>query len=78
MSLSKLAIALINRYQRKGGSKHYFNLECNFTPTCSEYTKQAIDHYGLFTGTWLGLKRIIRCSEPDCASISHDPLHKEK
>ncbi|QFU23706.1 membrane protein insertion efficiency factor YidD [Shewanella eurypsychrophilus] len=78
MSLSKHAIALINRYQRKGGSKHYFNLECNFTPTCSEYTKQAIEHYGLLSGCKFGFKRIMRCSEPDCVSISHDPLHKEK
>jgi len=34
---------------------------CRFTPTCSEYTYQAIDRYGIMTGSWLGLKRIIRC-----------------
>ena len=34
---------------------------CRFNPTCSEYTKQAIEKYGMFRGTWLGIKRILRC-----------------
>ena len=34
---------------------------CRFIPTCSEYTKQAIEKYGLFRGTFMGLKRISRC-----------------
>jgi putative membrane protein insertion efficiency factor len=33
---------------------------CRFTPTCSEYTKQAIERYG-FKGLWLGLRRILHC-----------------
>ncbi|MBR0213073.1 MAG: membrane protein insertion efficiency factor YidD [Alphaproteobacteria bacterium] len=34
---------------------------CRFTPTCSEYTRQAIEKYGFCRGTWLGIKRISRC-----------------
>ena len=34
---------------------------CRFSPTCSEYTRIAIEKYGLFRGSWLGLKRISRC-----------------
>lgn len=34
---------------------------CRFTPTCSEYMKQAIIKYGVFKGLWLGIKRICRC-----------------
>lgn len=34
---------------------------CRFTPTCSEYTKQALQKYGVFKGLWLGLKRVVKC-----------------
>lgn len=34
---------------------------CRFRPTCSEYTYQAIETYGIIKGGWLGLKRILKC-----------------
>ena len=34
---------------------------CRFTPTCSEYTRQSIQKYGLIRGIWMGLKRISHC-----------------
>lgn len=34
---------------------------CRFTPTCSQYTYEAIQKYGAIKGCWLGLKRICRC-----------------
>jgi hypothetical protein len=34
---------------------------CKFYPSCSEYTYQAIAKYGIFKGSFLGLKRVIRC-----------------
>ena len=34
---------------------------CRFYPSCSEYTRQAIERYGLFGGGWLGVKRLARC-----------------
>lgn len=34
---------------------------CRFHPTCSEYTYQAIDRFGIIKGGWIGLKRIIHC-----------------
>lgn len=34
---------------------------CRFSPTCSEYTKQSIQKYGIAKGVWLGIKRISRC-----------------
>ena len=34
---------------------------CRFTPTCSQYMVEAVLKYGIFKGTWLGIKRICRC-----------------
>ncbi|OGG29920.1 membrane protein insertion efficiency factor YidD [Candidatus Gottesmanbacteria bacterium RIFCSPLOWO2_01_FULL_46_9] len=34
---------------------------CRFVPTCSEYTYQAVEGYGIIYGLWLGLQRIVRC-----------------
>lgn len=34
---------------------------CRFYPTCSAYTLQAIRKYGPFKGSWLGVRRILKC-----------------
>lgn len=34
---------------------------CRFYPSCSHYAVQALEHYGVFKGTWLAVKRILRC-----------------
>ncbi|MCI7309545.1 MAG: membrane protein insertion efficiency factor YidD [Prevotella sp.] len=34
---------------------------CRFTPTCSEYTRQALLKYGPIKGLWLGIRRLLRC-----------------
>lgn len=38
-----------------------FPSACRFTPTCSEYSIQAIEKYGFFKGVYLGIKRISHC-----------------
>jgi uncharacterized protein len=45
---------------------------CRFEPTCSEYTRQAVEKYGAMRGTWMGVKRILRC-QPLCKG-GHDPV----
>lgn len=35
---------------------------CRFTPTCSQYAKEAILKHGPLKGGWLSLKRILRCN----------------
>ncbi|HYA20223.1 MAG TPA: membrane protein insertion efficiency factor YidD [Burkholderiales bacterium] len=34
---------------------------CRFVPSCSEYTREAIVKLGILKGSWIGLKRILRC-----------------
>ncbi len=34
---------------------------CRYLPTCSEYTRVAIETHGPVRGVWLGMKRIGRC-----------------
>lgn len=50
-------IKLIGLYQKKL-SRH----TCLYKPTCSEYTKHAINNWGVFIGIGLGIGRIIRCN----------------
>ena len=38
-----------------------FGNVCRFQPTCSEYSYQAIERYGIIRGSYLAFKRIIRC-----------------
>jgi uncharacterized protein len=45
---------------------------CRFEPTCSEYTREAVEKYGALRGTWMGAKRILRC-QPFCRG-GHDPV----
>ena len=35
---------------------------CRFTPTCSHYACDAIQHHGMIKGLWLASKRIVRCN----------------
>ena len=35
---------------------------CRYTPTCSQYTLEAVRAHGVFRGLWLGTKRICRCN----------------
>ncbi len=57
--MKKLLIALIDFY--KAAISPYLPASCRFTPTCSEYGRQAIDKYGALKGGWLAIKRLARC-----------------
>lgn len=46
---------------------------CRFYPSCSEYTKQAVERFGVFRGLYLGIKRINRCS-PENPEFGVDPV----
>lgn len=65
--MSKLLIWLINIYQiffsfDKGLLRIFvIGGACKFTPTCSEYTKQAIIKEGPVKGLFKGFKRVLSC-----------------
>ena len=59
MNIRKLFILPIILYQRL--LSPMLPSSCRFTPTCSEYTKQAIIKHGIIKGTYLGIKRISKC-----------------
>ena len=45
---------------------------CRFTPTCSEYARQALLKHGPIKGLWLAIKRISRC--PPWGGSGYDPV----
>ena len=71
--MKKIGVILINLNQKyispifsaKG-------IRCKYYPTCSEYTKQAIEKYGFIRGTFKGFRRILRCNP--FSKGGYDPL----
>jgi len=58
--MRKVILALIRFY--KLFISPILGRNCRFYPTCSDYTYQAIEKYGLFKGMLLGIRRILRCN----------------
>ncbi len=57
--MKKLLLKLIAIYQELPLRSHS---NCKYYPTCSEYAKEAIEEYGSFKGTFLSIKRILKCN----------------
>lgn len=66
-------IKLIRLYQKIPGN---FHDSCRFTPTCSNYAIEAIDYYGVWRGTAMAIKRILRCNP--WGSFGYDPVVKKE
>ena len=54
-----VGIALIKVYRRL--ISPMLPSSCRFTPSCSLYTLQAIERYGLLKGGFMGARRLLRC-----------------
>ncbi len=64
MSFKKILIApfilLVKFYQNF--ISPMFPATCRYSPTCSQYTLEALRKHGLFKGGWLSFKRIVSCN----------------
>ena len=69
--MKKILLGLISFYQH--AISPYFPARCRFTPTCSAYAYQAIHKYGALRGSWLALKRLLRCN-PFYKGDYYDPV----
>ncbi len=58
--IGKFFILLIRFYQR--GISPFTPGACRYSPTCSQYSVEAIKKYGAFKGGWLAIKRIASCN----------------
>jgi putative membrane protein insertion efficiency factor len=66
--VKKTTLRLIKFYQRTSIFHLYLfrilfltDKVCRFIPSCSEYTYQAVERYGVVKGLFLGFKRVIGC-----------------
>ncbi|MBQ9766094.1 MAG: membrane protein insertion efficiency factor YidD [Lachnospiraceae bacterium] len=69
--LKKFLIGMIRFYQKFLSPLKIYS-HCIYTPTCSQYAIQAIEKYGPLKGTFLAVKRILRCNP--FAKGGYDPV----
>ncbi|MDP7579488.1 MAG: membrane protein insertion efficiency factor YidD [SAR202 cluster bacterium] len=68
--MQRFALGTIGFYQ--AAISPYLGGYCRHTPTCSNYTYEAISRYGAFKGTWLGGRRLLRCRP--MGTSGYDPV----
>jgi putative membrane protein insertion efficiency factor len=71
--MKNVMIYLIKLYQKIPGK---FHDSCRFVPTCSNYAIKAYQTYGFFKGTYLTIKRILRCNP--WGGYGYDPVPERK
>jgi hypothetical protein len=49
--------------------------KCRYQPSCSQYTVEALQEWGLLKGLWMGILRVGRC-HPWSNHPMHDPVPK--
>jgi putative membrane protein insertion efficiency factor len=69
-----ILIFLLDIYKKvfSGLLKALFGGGCRFTPTCSDYSREAIEKHGIFLGSALSVKRVIKCNP--FTKVKYDPV----
>ncbi|MBY5923468.1 membrane protein insertion efficiency factor YidD [Ferrimonas balearica] len=57
--LQRVLILLVKGYQK--GISPLLGPSCRFSPSCSHYAIGAISHHGVLYGSWLAIRRILKC-----------------
>lgn len=60
--MAKIAIYIIRFYQKYISKYILTGRHCRFYPTCSQYSIEAYSKYGFLKGSYLTIKRILRCN----------------
>ena len=74
--MKKIVLLLIKFYQKYVSI--FLGKNCRFYPTCSAYTYEAIEKFGTIKGTYLGIKRIIKCHPFHPGGYDPVPEKKDK
>lgn len=73
--MKKFLISIIKLYQKTPGHWHS---SCRYVPTCSNYAIEAINVYGAFKGSFLAIRRIMRCNPLGGYGYDPVPLKEER
>jgi len=67
---ARIVLILIRFYQV--GISPLIGPACRYTPTCSGYAEEAVRKYGAAKGSWLAVRRLLRCHP--WGGTGHDPV----
>lgn len=70
--MSRIALTLIRFYQRRISPA--LPVACRYQPSCSQYTYEAVERFGVRRGVWYGLRRLLRCTPVHRGG--YDPIPK--
>lgn len=57
--MRRVIVRIIRAYQRF--ISPLLGMNCRFHPSCSSYTREAVEKYGVLRGVWLGIRRLCCC-----------------